>query len=289
MELSGNVTVPAEYSGFASASGTAVTVHGYTISIDARSLSGDLFPADLWTLKPEPARLERTQVNQLTLVPARSYRLIAGSGIVATFTYEVDRAGNVIVPPQYAGFASASGRTLTIRGYTIAIDGRRLSHDLLPAALWGYTGGFLRRTTVNRLTLIPATYSFHPGSGLGADMTYTLRVDGKITYPDDCEPFLDGRDTSTLVVGGYPLLVDASDADSDLAGIPDIAVRADTPRYLFAVLVPCQGYRPQTMNGVFMHGFNVGRNGAISFDASVAGRYVVTTVPRLEIHGTTPF
>jgi hypothetical protein len=90
-------------------------------------------------------------------------------------------------------------------------------------------------------------------------------------------------------VGGYPVLVEATLADSDLLSIINaVGVVAEARRYLFAVLVPADGYAPQTAHGV-LHGFDIQRDGSITFDGSVAGHYVLTTIPRLEIRGATPF
>ena len=73
------------------------------------------------------------------------------------------------------------------------------------------------------------------------------------------------------------------------AGTRHVGVAAEAHRYLLAILIPADGYDPQTANGVFSHGFGNQRNGSVTFDSSVAGHYVLTTVPRLEIRGATPF
>jgi protein involved in polysaccharide export with SLBB domain len=169
------------------------------------------------------------------------------------------------------------------------VDGRGLSHDLLPVLL-GYTRGFLPRTSVNQLTLIPAAgYGFQPGSGIVAEMSYTVGLDGTVSYPASCDGFLGGSGTSTLIVEGYPIFIDAIKADSDLLSLVNIGLAAQAPRFLFAVLVPANGYDPQTANGVFSSGFAVHQNGSITFPADATDRYVLSTVPRLEIEGATPF
>jgi hypothetical protein len=288
VDLSGQVVVNASYSSFASSTGTTLTITGHRIHVDARALSHDLLPIFLLGYTGGP--LPRASVNQLTLIPASGYDFQPGSGIVASFSYAVDAAGNVVVDPRYASFASAVGDTVTIRGHTVHIDGRGLSHDLLPISLIGYTEGFLSRASVNPLTVIPAVgYNFQPGGGVVADMNYTVGLDGTVSFPISCNGFLGGSGTDTLVVGGYPVLVDATPADSDLLSIINAeGVVAEARRYLFAVLVPADGYAPQTAHGV-LHGFDIQRDGSVTFDGSVAGHYVLTTIPRLEIRGATPF
>ena len=288
VDLRGQVVVNATYSSFASSSDSTLTITGHRIQVDARALSHDVLPVSLLGYTGGP--LSRASVNQLTLIPASGYDFQPGSGIVASFSYAVDAAGKVEVDPKYSSFASATSSILTIRGHTIHIDGRGLSHDLLPISLLGYTGGFLSRASVNQLTLIPAVgYTFQPGSGIVADMTYTVGLDGTVSFPASCSGFLGGSGTDTLIVGGYPVLVDATLADSDLLSIVNaVGVVAEARRYLFAILVPAEGYAPQTAHGI-LHGFGIQRDGSVNFDGSIAGHYVLTTIPRLEIRGTTPF
>lgn len=160
---------------------------------------------------------------------------------------------------------------------TINIDGRALSHDLIPDGLLRETT-VLSRATVNQLTLIPATnYRFIAGSGVDADLEhgYVVGRDGRVDFPASCAGFLAGKGTSTLVIPGYPMVLSAT-ADSDLVVIASIGLRAQTPRELIAVLVPGHGYLPQTAHGVFTTGFNIERDGSISFDPAAVGSYVVS-------------
>ena len=200
----------------------------------------------------------------------------------------MDRTGRVVLDSGFTGFAAATANRLTITGYRIAIDGRALSHDLLPA-LVSLRDDFLPRGSVNTLTLIPAAgYVFQPGSGIVADFTLTVGVDGTTDFPADWDGFLSGRGTTGIVVGGYPVLLDAGRADSALLSIGNIGLPADSPRFLFAVLVPAPNYVPQTVNGVFGHGFSVHRDGTITVDPAATGTLLISTIPRVEIVGTTP-
>ncbi len=90
------------------------------------------------------------------------------------------------------------------------------------------------------------------------------------------------------MLNGYAVVVDASNADSDLVGLTDLGLQAQTPRYLFAVLLAAAHFRPQTRNGVFTHGFGIARDGGIKIDPTVSSSYRVTTIPRIEILGATP-
>jgi hypothetical protein len=57
-------------------------------------------------------------------------------------------------PARQAGFAQASGRTLTINGYQVTIDSRALCHDLASILLGNQVT--LPRPQTHQLTLIPA-------------------------------------------------------------------------------------------------------------------------------------
>jgi hypothetical protein len=287
VDLNGNVAIDPKYAGFATGTGTKrVTIQGYVIEIDGRRLSHDLLPL---IARAQNEFLPATVVNSLTLIPATNYGFQAGSGLVANFEFEVDLNGNVAIDPKYAGFATGTGtKRVTIQGYVIEIDGRRLSHDLLPLIARAQNE-FLPATVVNSLTLIPASYyGFQPGSGIVADMVFSVELDGLVDYPSSCDGFLQGRGSALLVLSGYPVLIDATQADSDLVGLVDIAQAAQAARFLLGVLLPCNGYRIQTRNGVFAQNFILDRSGRVTVDASVAGRMVVSTVPRVEVIGTTP-
>jgi hypothetical protein len=205
----------------------------------------------------------------------------------------VDSSGNVVVPQQFTGFASASGNKLTIQGYAITLDATALSHDLLPCNMSGFPESVLSRTSTHQLTLIPlspaAGYAFFAGSGVVADFSFVVGTDGSLSYPADCSGFLSGQGTRKLNVGGYPILIDATAADSDLIGITTLGLPPQAPRYQFVVIVPGHNYGLQTTNGVLLHAFNVGRDGSITFDPAVAGSFVASTIGRLKICGKTPF
>jgi hypothetical protein len=123
----------------------------------------------------------------------------------------------VRIGPEAAGFADAFEHTLTVHGHTVTFDGRALSHGLLPVGVPASGTGFLPRTSTHRLTLLPASgYLLQAGPGVTADLAYTVRSDGTLDYEESCDPFLTGRGTDPLVVGGFPLVLSTVRVDSDL-------------------------------------------------------------------------
>jgi hypothetical protein len=283
---SGTVDYDTAFNDFLGGQGTSrLKVGGFAIEVDGTRLSHGLLPM----MAGGGSFLMSDAVHRLVLVPASHYGFHPTSGVVASFEFGVDLRGNVVVGSAYSGFAEGAGtRRLTIRGYPIRVDGRMLTNGLYPM-IPRLVSDFLPRTAVNTLTLIPAVnYGFQPGSGIVADMSYSVGLDGCLDYPASCDDFLRGRGGDTLTLLGYPVLVDARRADGDLVGLVDTMLRAQEPRFLLGVLLPCQHYRLQTVNGVFNHVFAVERDGTVRTDSAVAGRMVVNTVPRVEIRGWTP-
>ncbi|MEV5079243.1 peptidoglycan-binding protein [Streptomyces sp. NPDC056159] len=77
-------------------------------------------------------------------------------------------------------------------------------------------------------------------------------------------------------------MIDASAADTDLVGLNNISTSTPGPpplrrgpREMLFVLLPARGYLPQTANGVFRTGFDLQRDGTVTFPYSAAGRYGV--------------
>jgi hypothetical protein len=194
------------------------------------------------------------------LLPSSGYQLDGGSGHL---DFALARDGSVQLAPEFAGFAAAAGNTLTIRGHRVSIDGTALDHDLLPVGLAG-AGQFLPRATVHQLTVIPAAgYGFQPGSGIVADLQYGVARDGSVQLAPEVAGFAAAAG-NTLVLRGYPIVIDATQADSDLVGIANLGLSPQSSRELSAVLLPARNYIPQTINGVFATGFNIGRDGTIT-------------------------
>ncbi|KAB7833817.1 Ig-like domain-containing protein [Streptomyces mobaraensis] len=263
----GTLAFAPEYDAFLGGrGGRRLTVRGAPVVVDARSLDHPLAP-DL----PGAAPLSPDRTHALRLLPASGYRLRVEAGTAdGELAFSVTLDGGVTPASESAGFASAVGGVLTVRGRTVTVDGRGLSHGLLPVG----AGTFLPPDTVHRLTLLPAAgYVFLAGPGVAADFSYTVRPDGTVDYDASCDRFLSGRGTGTLVVGGFPVVLSAAGADSDilgLEGLPDPAPRP--PRELAAVLVPAKGYQPRTAYGV-CSGFRVGRDGTPAADPAGARSY----------------
>ncbi|MET7304372.1 galactose oxidase-like domain-containing protein [Embleya sp. NPDC005575] len=148
-------------------------VHGFIITVDGRALSHDLIPV----LPGNSDPLSRDSTHELTLIPG-DYRLALVSS-VADFAFALAIDGRVSVEPRFTGFAEAAEQTLTIHGYRITVDGRALSHDLIPV-LPGNSDP-LSRDSTHELTLIPdEVYRFLPRDA-GMSFTVTLDIYGAVS------------------------------------------------------------------------------------------------------------
>ncbi|WP_052499548.1 peptidoglycan-binding protein [Streptomyces vietnamensis] len=250
-----------------------LTLHGLPVHLDATALDHDL------RLEIGGPALPADRPHDLALLPCQRYRLSGGNGNLA---FALPVTGSIQLDPDAAGFASASGNALTVQGRTIRIDGTALSHDVEPTGLSGPS--FLPRASVNELTLLPADgYGFQPGSGLVADLKFGVDRDGHVYVDFEFTGFASAVE-DTLVLHGYPVLIDTTAADSDLVGLSNISASTPGPppnrrgpREILYVLLPARGYLPQTVNGVLRTGFDFERDGTVTFPYSAAGRYGVAS------------
>lgn len=255
-----------------------LTVRGLPVRLDGTALDHGL------RLPGSDRVLAADGPHDLSLLPCAEHRLDGGPGALV-FAVLID--GSVRLPEGTADFVTASGNSLTVHGRTVRIDGTALSHDLLPLGLAGPQQA-LPRATVNVLTVLPGDgYGFAAGPDLVADVSFGVAADGQVTVGFEFSGFA-AAEGNTIVLHGYPVVLDASAADSDLVGLGNIA--ADTlgpppvrrgPREILFVLLPARRYLPQTTNGVLGTGFAVERDGTLTFPSLVAGRYggVSPTVP----------
>ncbi|MFD0274140.1 Ig-like domain-containing protein [Kitasatospora sp. NPDC127111] len=292
----GRVSLDHRYDEFARADGTTLTVKGRTVHVDCTAL-----PHDLQLLGVTPTEFPRCATTAFTAVPVAAvpgtgYGLLAGAGIVADVYFRITPDGNVVVDPIHRGCATVTGSTLTLSPKTIHIDATALSHDLETIGFFHPNGNKqLPRTKVNALTAIPAPVTSGYALGSKSDhgpssIMFGIGQDGHVILDPACTGFATAEG-NTLVIHGYPVLIDATQADSDLMGIGNLlsasgppGVTRLSPRALVAVLLPAgvsalhsYGYYPQTANGTFddAFGFQLQQDGTVTAQAPTPGGYVV--------------
>jgi hypothetical protein len=263
---------PPEFDGFLSGRGTnTLIVEGYSIAFDATSLDQDLL------LLGQTEELTRATTHQLVLVPA-SYGFICSSALVASLTFVLDVAGVLSIPPEDAGFATVNNdpRALTIAGYAVTFDGTLLTQDLSPLILRGDTQAELSRDTVHTLTLIPAEgYGMIVG-GIPGNFVYQVNTDGTVSFPAIYAGFL-AATGATLVLRGYPVVLDTSTPDIPLAEAPI------TRWFGLQVLTPAIWPIVTVDDTVYV--FTLELDGSVSVDPTDPHSYKITTAPRLGLGG----
>ncbi|MEB3292930.1 MAG: hypothetical protein VKJ24_07205, partial [Synechococcales bacterium] len=128
-----------------------------TIQIDTSSLTHTQF------LIPEIGSelIEGMNVATINLDPGEyTFQMPLLVSLRASFKFQITADGQINYAPANDGFLSGRGTTtLTVQGFTMMLDGRFLSHDLM------FNGGVetivLTRDQLHSLTLIPGTgYGF---------------------------------------------------------------------------------------------------------------------------------
>jgi hypothetical protein len=224
--------------GFLSGWGTTtLTVQGFTMTLDARSLSHDL----MLNGGIETIILTRDRTHDVTLIPGTGYGFRVTPNTIADFQFTLNATGQIEIDPNYAGFATANGNLLTINGYRITIDGSALSHDLRLYLIGN--DEILSRNQTHQLTLIPtAGYTFWPTIRDLANFRFDLSIAGQIILDPKYSGFAMVQ-ADVLVLKGYPITIDGRslsyDLDLDLIGNADVLPRNQT--YPLNVL-PAKGY-----------------------------------------------
>ncbi|MFE5942795.1 hypothetical protein, partial [Streptomyces sp. NPDC056480] len=284
----GLVEYDAEHDPFLSGRGTPTLVlRGFPVTLDGRALSHDLEAF----LHGSFARFARGTVHQLRLLPAGSYGFVPGPRVVVPL-FDVDVNGAVRLTETVARCGSvdtsADGTpVVTIRGFTVAVDGQALSIDLEVFL----NGSFERlpRTRVNRLALIPAKgYGFVPGPRVIVP-AFDLDPDGSITASPtiaQCATTGSTADgTALLTIRGFKVTIDARALSHDLRpflnGNDTVLDRARSHEL---VLIPAEGYPFVLARGFADLQFTVTPEGQVTIPPAHAG-YAETNGLTLTIRG----
>ena len=191
-------------------------------------------------------------VQSVNLAPGE-YSFQIASGYYADFTFRVTSQGTIDFNVTYNGFLSGRNTsTLTIDGLNVTLDARYLSGSgvllVVPSTDW---------ITYQTCRMVPASYySVQQGSGVVANFSFKLGVDGNWSYAAALGGFLAGAGTSTLTFYGYPLLVDARAAGGSgvtvqsIAGMPFSPTSVEYANLLPARISHCRSARASSVRPV---------------------------------------
>jgi len=201
VDTSGHITYGTAFDSFLSGRGTStLTIHGFTINIDARPLSATSF-----VLPGLFGLADTLQANSVVetyaVMPAASYGFQIGSGEVSNMVWGVDGNGLITYTAASAPYLSGAGTTtLHVNGYPVFIDATAFG----PAGLFELNPilgiGALSTASVQALTLLPTpAYQY---LGVVPPMTFVVVLQDSGTWNFD--PSLDdcvaGRGTNRLIV-----------------------------------------------------------------------------------------
>lgn len=188
--------------GFLSGSGTTtLVVSGFRIALNGTSLA-----TTNYAIANTTPWLPATASHTLHLLPGH-YQFIQGNGPVPAVDFQVRMDGTIDYPVTSDAFLSGRGTaTYSIGGFEITLDGTQLStatYNVANITSW------LPSKDKHTLHLLPGPYQFNQGNGPVPEADFEVRMDGTVDYAGTSDAFLTGRGTSTLVIIGLPITIDA--------------------------------------------------------------------------------
>jgi hypothetical protein len=149
----------------------------------------------------------------LTVLPGtHTLQELYQSGTALNFMVAVN--GDVSYDPSLNGILSGSGTsTLVVNGVTITVDAHYLSDPYLQI------DSYIQETTAATfsLTVLPGTHSLEELYQSGTALNFTVAPDGTVTYLPSLNGILSGQGTSTLVVSGETLIINATAISSTVS------------------------------------------------------------------------
>jgi hypothetical protein len=150
--------------------------------------------------------------------------------------------------------------------FPVSIDATRLMYRyfIIP----GVTSTWVDSRTIQTLNLAPGQYAFQIGSGYFADFTFTVTSTGTVQYDPSFGTFLNGSGTSTLVIKGLAVTLDARYLSGSGVLLVAPLTSADWIAYSTVRMVPASYYSVQQGSGeVANFSFKLGVDGHWSYAA----------------------
>ncbi len=286
VENDGTVDFDVSLEAYISGRGTdTLVVNGFTVNIDATALTAATFGLQtvIGAALIVPS-MEATVVQPVTLVPA-SYSFCDVRCGAATFAFSVEDDGTVDFDVALDGFLSGRGTTtLVVDGFTVSIDATALSAPTFGLAGNGSGGrqieNLVPTTTVQTFTLVASTnYVFCDVACGSRSFLFTVADDGTVDFDPTLDGFLSGRGTSTLVVDGFTVNIDATALSAPSFGISGngsgsrrIADPVDSTMILTLTLVAASNYVFCDVTcGTNTFNFSVENDGTVGFDSALDG------------------
>jgi hypothetical protein len=283
VDNSGAVSYDSSLNGVLSGQGSStLVVNGRTVQIDASALTmPDLslnFSVNCLTATP----------FKVTVLPG-AQSLLHGNGVgpADIVAFSVDNSGAVSYDSSLNGVLSGQGSsTLLVNGRTVQIDATALT---MPDLSLNFSVNCVTATPF-KVTVLPGVQSLLHGNGVGPSDIVAFSVDnsGAVDYDPSLNGVLSGRASSTLVVHGVTVQIDAT-----ALTMPDLSLN-------FTVnCVTATPFKVTVLPGVqsLLYGngvgpsdivaFSVDNSGAVDYDPSLNGVLSGRASSNLVVHGVT--
>jgi len=286
LNADGTVDYAAAVAGVLSGSGTTtLLVHDVTVTIDARSLS--LQSLVLYNNLNLPATestggpVTNTAFAFKALPGTYTLQDIFGSAAVQ---FSVGADGNVSYSSSLQGILTGAGTsTLTVHGATVTIDATALTQDYLFIDVF-YQLQF-QTTAAVPVALLPGPYSLL--ENVGGSVSFQVNTDGSLNFSSSLDSVLSGRGTSTLIVHGVPVAVDATALTPNVLSSDggQYAVNFSTTAEFHLVVLP--GSNLLSLLGGASAGvtYQVSPDGTLNFASSLNQVLSVSSDGTLIVHG----
>lgn len=262
----------ASHGGFLTGRGsTTLGIVGFTITMDATLLTATTFLVYGIT-----GEMPTSEVQQRQLLPGKyNFRNVASFGPLIPFEIKAD--GTVAYDPSFDADASPTGffkgmgtSKIVLLGHTVYADAQALDAPTL--LVYGITYDWLT-AQVKKLTLLPGPYNFRNPSGIRPLIPFAIKADGTVDYDGrydaDASPkgFFKGRGTSTIVLLGHTITLDARALSAPTLLIYGIT-EWDTTKVKHVKLLPAQ-YNFRNPAGIRpLIPFEVKIDGTVDYDPS---------------------
>jgi hypothetical protein len=237
------------------AGSTTLIIRGLPVTVDVTQLSNTGY----YLAHDIADQLDNTTAHAVRLLPGR-HEFVTG---FATIFYTVTPDGRFDYDPALGGFVSGAGTTtLVVRGLPVTVDVTQLSNS----------GYYLAQdivapfdnTTAHTVRLMPGLHEFVSGY---VTFFYTVTADGRFEYDSSMSSYLDGSGTTTLVVRGLPVTIDATRMAGAFFLANDVGTQFDNTVHVVRLL-PGQHFFFTTALSFF---FTVQPDGTVDYDPGLTG------------------
>jgi hypothetical protein len=232
---------------------STLSVKGLDVTVDARPLTNPLF-----SLLSETVNLSTTELHTFRLIPGNHVFVNRQS---ASFVFAVEADGTVSFGDGQRTYLEGAGTsTLIVKGLDVTVDARPLTNPLFS----------LLSETVNLSTSELHTFRLVPGNHIfinrqSASFVFSVKADGTVGFGADQRTYLDGAGTSTLVVKGVDVTVDARQLTNPLFSLLSETVNLSTSELHTFRLIPGNHIFINRQSASFV--FAVKADGTVSFGA----------------------